>query len=145
MALAGLVLAVVAASTSRRPYATAACSSIDESFFFDASETILDATLSGCYAIEPDGAEANGVGVFTLNGNEQADGDMVFWATSSLTDDGSLVRCPLLYLLCFCVIPKLYHIVISFEIAPGGEMLLCKTIPFARGGLCGRGANFQTR
>lgn len=65
---------------------TAACSGDDDSFSFDASDTVLDATLSGCYAVEPDGDKANDVRVFTLNGDEQVDGSMVFWATATFTD-----------------------------------------------------------
>lgn len=47
----------------------------------------IHTTLSGCYAVAPDGAEANSVRVFTVNGDEQAEGDLVFFASGSVTDD----------------------------------------------------------
>ncbi|CAN0411015.1 unnamed protein product [Ectocarpus sp. 12 AP-2014] len=88
MKQACLFLTTLLATTStRRLFVTAACSGYDDSFYFDASGTVLDATLSGCYAVAPDGAEANSVRVFTVNGDEQAEGDLVFFASGSVTDD----------------------------------------------------------
>lgn len=88
MKFACLFLTILAVTSSRRRLdSTAACSDDGDSFYFNVSDPVLDETLSGCYAVESDGAEVNGVGVFTLSGDEQADGDMVFFATSSATDD----------------------------------------------------------
>lgn len=112
MKLARLLLEILAyslqhtlgASASRRQVqSTAACENDGGSFYFNTTHTVGDAALSGCYAAEIAEAETHGVGVFTLNGDEQADGDLVFWASSSIAedDDGNLVSfAPMMSRLC---------------------------------------------
>lgn len=89
----------VAAVTSRRRLQSSAACSDQDSFYFDTTFTLDDATLSGCYAVETTGAEANDVHVFTVNGGEQAEGDFVFFATSTLSDD-NLVSFVTMNILC---------------------------------------------
>lgn len=82
------------AASKRRLQLTAACANDEDSFYFNTTHTVGGVALGGCYARESGGGESHDVRVFTLNGDEQDDGDLVFFATASLTDDDDvLVSC----------------------------------------------------
>lgn len=116
-----------AATSGRRLQSSAACSD-EDSFYFDTTYTFDDATLSGCYAVESTGAEANDVHVFTVNGGEQAEGDLVFFATSSLSDD-NLVSYETTNRLCelsplsnvvLVFLPSILSLLITIRVVPAG-------------------------